>query len=770
MNLVQRVDGVEVFNSDTTGAVNARNEVIAIAGQFFHGAAASAATRSSARSRAAGARGGAEEAPSSVEDAIARAAFDLTNVAYARIDFVRGADQPDAGQYRFYDYTSTAGDRRPVFERPVRVKDVMFPLGDGQFVSAYYMELWIKGFPAFSYVMDAVDTPDLLYRKNLTSHATFKYRVHNTGDALFRPLDGPAPGTPHPTGVPNGFQAPTVAEKLIMIESLLAGDPWLPPGATTTDGNNCTAYADLAPPSGFGPGDVMGMVSSPSVFDYTYDHNKPSTDADNLQNSLVGMFFHVNWLHDRWYEAGFDEASGNAQKSNFGRGGRAGDPVLAEGSDVSGTDNANMSTPADGNSPRMQMFTFTGTDRHPDQQPRSAHHVPRDGALHYEPAGRQCQRPHQRAGGSDGRRMGRLLRVCMTSQATDDFAEGTFAVGGWTDLAPGFNDNYYFSIRRYPYSADMTKNPLTFKHIGNNVVLPVGPPIQSSPAGNNEVHNAGEVWCYRALGGVRQPRREARARGRRKAYAVVRDWWTQTDANPADVHSGPRRNHCGRFCARPTDLARHQGRLRKTRHGRRRRVAAFEFDVTGGSRRKFHTLSTAFHTYGDVFGRRGARIARREERECRAHVTDEQRREAGCPGGRDDTVIVERRTKVMTIYTHDRALHRSAAQASARRRSCRLWRRACRGYASATRRSCTPKTTTRRRRKASQRSSRGARYPRRDVDATLEQLHIVVQHGRRFQQQHPTVPVLHDRGRFLLVQMDAEQARESGRQRRCATG
>jgi extracellular elastinolytic metalloproteinase len=26
-------------------------------------------------------------------------------------------------------------------------------------------------------------------------------------------------------------------------------------------------------------------------------------------------------------------------------------------------------------------------------------------------------------------------------------------------------------------------------------VLPVGPPIQSSPAGNNEVHNAGEVWC-----------------------------------------------------------------------------------------------------------------------------------------------------------------------------------------------------------------------------------------------------------------------------------
>ena len=32
------------------------------------------------------------------------------------------------------------------------------------------------------------------------------------------------------------------------------------------------------------------------------------------------MFFHVNWLHDRWYEAGFDEASGNAQQDNFGLG------------------------------------------------------------------------------------------------------------------------------------------------------------------------------------------------------------------------------------------------------------------------------------------------------------------------------------------------------------------------------------------------------------------------------------------------------------------
>ena len=218
----------------------------------------------------------------------------------------------------------------------------------------------MNDFPAFSYVVDAVDEPDVLFRKNLTSPATFKYRVHNTGDALFRPEDGPAPGTPHPTGVPNGFQAQKIEEKLIEIESLLPGRPWLDPGANVTSGNNCIAYADLKAPDGFGTGDIRGKVTAPGVFDYTYDHAKDSTEATNLQNSLVGMFFHVNWLHDRWYEAGFDEASGNAQAKNFGLGGLGGDPILAEGTDFSGTDNANMSTPADGSSPRMQMFTFVG--------------------------------------------------------------------------------------------------------------------------------------------------------------------------------------------------------------------------------------------------------------------------------------------------------------------------------------------------------------------------------------------------------------------------
>lgn len=57
-------------------------------------------------------------------------------------------------------------------------------------------------------------------------------------------------------------------------------------------------------------------------------------------------------------------------------------------------------------------------------------------------------------------------------------------------------------------------------------------------------------------------------------------------------------------------------------------------------------------------------------------------------------------------------------------------------------------------------ATRGARIPSRDEEVTREQLHVVVQNGRQFQQHHPEVPVLHDRGRFLLVQLDPDQAQK----------
>ena len=486
-HLVQRVDGVEVFNSDVTAAISADNEVLTVAGQFFPGAA-----EAGRADRAAGI---------TPQQAIALAASDLTGFPYESSSFVLEAEgestaESGSGHYLSYRAEEAVTDDRPSFERPVRVKEVLFPLGGQQFARGYYLELWIRTFPAFGYVVEAAEEPEVLFRRNLRADVAFSYRVHNTGDAVFRPEDGPAPGSPHPTGIPDGFQAAPVPERLITVESLLPGRPWLPKDATTTEGNNCTAYADLSTPNGLGPGDVRGTVTGPRSFDHVYDHAKPATDPENIQASLVGMFFHVNWLHDRWYEAGFDEAAGNAQKVNAQGGGLGGDPILAEGNDFSGTDNANMQTPADGASPRMQMFEFTAVS-----PSRTSNH---EALITFHEMGHYVTNRlvgnatglANRQGRAMGEGWGDFFAICMTSQETDAFDTGVFPVGGWTDQTPTFDNNYYFSIRRYPYSVDMAKNPLTLRHIGDGVVLPVGPPRNPNVGGaNSAVHNAGEVWC-----------------------------------------------------------------------------------------------------------------------------------------------------------------------------------------------------------------------------------------------------------------------------------
>ena len=47
-------------------------------------------------------------------------------------------------------------------------------------------------------------------------------------------------------------------------------------------------------------------------------------------------------------------------------------------------------------------------------------------------------------------------------------------------------------------------------------------------------------------------------------------------------------------------------------------------------------------------------------------------------------------------------------------------------------------------------------------EVARERLHVVAQKGRLFQQEHPDVPVLIDKGRFLLVDLDPKRARKIG--------
>src|SRR5690606_10493294 len=76
--------------------------------------------------------------------------------------------------------------------------------------------------------------------------------------------------------------------------------------------------------------------------------------------SVVQQFYSTNWYHDKLYALGFDEAAGNFQTLNFGGMGAGNDPIRVDIHDGSGTNNANFSTPPDGQSGRAQMYVFTG--------------------------------------------------------------------------------------------------------------------------------------------------------------------------------------------------------------------------------------------------------------------------------------------------------------------------------------------------------------------------------------------------------------------------
>jgi hypothetical protein len=129
------------------------------------------------------------------------------------------------------------------------------------------------------------------------------------------------------------------------------------PEFTITRGNNVHAYTDLDANNVADPGsDPDGGVDL--LFNFTLDL---ALGPETYRPAAVtNLFYWNNIVHDVFYQYGFDEASGNFQVNNYGRGGTGNDDVRAEAQDGSGTNNANFGTPVDGNRPRMQMFVWTG--------------------------------------------------------------------------------------------------------------------------------------------------------------------------------------------------------------------------------------------------------------------------------------------------------------------------------------------------------------------------------------------------------------------------
>ncbi|HSB27765.1 MAG TPA: M36 family metallopeptidase, partial [Pyrinomonadaceae bacterium] len=346
----QSVNGFEVFRDEIKVIMNRGFELLAISGYV----------PSTAVGISSGFRLGQDEAVSTAFRNLTGKGLDRRNLS------------PSYGQgpYTVFNLAESAEQTLGVsFSYPARSKPVLFHLPDS-LTPSYYVELSVSANDSsdgslYAYVISALDG-SILYRQSLTASDSFSYRVWAQPNAPFLPHDGPQGTTasPHPTGLPDGFQPTLTLPPLVTLQNspFSQNDPWLPANATETVGNNVDAYADIVSPDGFTPqkGDFRAATNGVRTFDYTYDPLLPPGSVNQRMASLTQLFFSINFLHDWFYDSGFNEAAGNAQLDNFGRGGLSGDRILAEGQDFAFRNNANMSTPADGSSPRLQVFLWDG--------------------------------------------------------------------------------------------------------------------------------------------------------------------------------------------------------------------------------------------------------------------------------------------------------------------------------------------------------------------------------------------------------------------------
>ncbi|HEY0372455.1 MAG TPA: M36 family metallopeptidase, partial [Thermoanaerobaculia bacterium] len=380
------VNGVQIFREELNVVMNQKLEAIALTGYIT--------------SAATGFVGGGQG--SFARSEVTAAADALKDVTAAGIN---GSQLVPAFSRDGYDYFTVAASSGVSLADPVRMKKVYFHMTDG-LVPAYYVETSVVSrdgvssegvfignitTDSYSYVISAVDG-SILFRKNLTEDATGKgENVLPPGGDTYRvwadpvsgiPYDTPAGNGVHPkiNPVPDGVQYPFQPQVDVTLPNypFSMNDPWIVPGSSETVGNNADAYLDLfgltdgagnpttddglspiAPPADPPTGDFRAQATGVDQFLHNNVPDTVSASAEARQGAIQQLFYNVNFLHDWYYDSGFTETMRNAQTNNFGRGGLGNDNIRAEVQDYSGFSNANMSTPSDGQRPRMQMYNFT---------------------------------------------------------------------------------------------------------------------------------------------------------------------------------------------------------------------------------------------------------------------------------------------------------------------------------------------------------------------------------------------------------------------------
>ncbi len=473
----QQLDGIRVFEAVLAAHVTKRGELVSIGSQFVSDPAAFANKGTAGRQAIQAAP------PITAQQAISQAAGAIEeDVAAKNVTTVEAPQGPELQQ---------------VFSAPglneARVSLVWLPMDESTLRLCWEVLLTSKARgEAFRVLVDAL-TGEALVRHCLTNYISdATYNVYTS--------DSPSPFSPgHAT--PSSIQPALVPRTLVTLSAFSpAASPnsWINDGGNETLGNNVDAHTDL---DNNDIADTPRPQGSPfRVFNFPLDLTQaPSTYKEA---SVTQLFYLCNWIHDRYYQLGFDEDAGNFQASNLGHGGNGNDAVQADAQDSAGLavpnyNNANFSTWPDGIPGRMQMYLFEGPTPDIDGglDAEIVIHEYTHGLSNRLVGGGVGISALQPSGMGEG--WSDFYALSLLAEATDD-PNGTYAPGGYaTHQLSGLTQNYYYGIRRYPYSTDLTKNPLTFKDIdpgqfSSHPGIPHSPIFGDFPA---EVHCQGEVWC-----------------------------------------------------------------------------------------------------------------------------------------------------------------------------------------------------------------------------------------------------------------------------------
>lgn len=367
---------------------------------------------------------------------------------------------------------TTVLDADGLSEEPVRAELVIVPVSRGAARLSWNFQVHTPGRGhAFDYTVDAESG---LVWTRVDWVAADQYRVYPM------PVESPIHASPAPPADARGLvvnPAHNVASPFGWHDTNgAAGAEY-----TITRGNNVYAYADVNNDNLPDPGSAPDCGLS---LDCSFPIALAQDPGAYQAASVANVFYWANLVHDIQHRYGFDEAAGNFQENNYGRGGLGGDALRAEAQDSLARDpdhlnrnNANFYTPPDGEAPRMQMYGWTYTTPMRDGGLDAGILVHEYGhgvsnRLVGGPSNVNCLANRQQPG--EG--ISDWLALVLTARASDTPAQGrgigTYGLGQAPDGT---------GIRTRRYSTDPAVNPWTYESIGDPDLV--------------EPHGVGSVWA-----------------------------------------------------------------------------------------------------------------------------------------------------------------------------------------------------------------------------------------------------------------------------------